>query len=531
MKLLVALAAISAASAQTIPEVAISQAPEFTTLVAALTAADLVDTLSGDGPFTVFAPTNAAFDKLPAGTVDTLLLPENKDDLIAVLTYHVVPGKIMSTDLSDGQKAETLQGEEVTITIADGTIKVNDATVATADVEASNGVIHVIDSVLLPPAADEEPTKNIVETAQSVDDLSTLVQAVIAADLVETLSGDGPFTVFAPTNEAFAALPEGTLDDLLKPENKDQLVKILTYHVVSGTVLSSDLADGDVPTLEGDTVKVMVDPITINGAGVVTPDVLATNGVVHVIDQVLLPPSEPTDDTPAEPTQSIVEIASGDDRFSTLVAALQAADLVDALSGDGPFTVFAPTNDAFAALGSTVDDLLKPENKEQLQQVLLYHVLGAEILSTDLTDGQEAETLQGGKVLARLDPVRINDANVIQADVLATNGVIHALDKVLIPCQDDASWHKKNEPAKDCAWVSQWAPRCNVKGEDNIRAWYGCPAACGTTCTDSGAWFKKGDDEKDCAWVASHPSEARCLVRGEDDTLAKDACPSACAPQ
>ncbi len=131
----------------------------------------------------------------------------------------------------------------------------------------------------------------------------------------------------------------------------------------------------------------------------------------------------------------------------------------------------------------------------------------------------------------RLDPVRINDANVIQADILATNGVIHALDKVLIPCADDAAWHKKNEPAKDCAWVAQWAPRCNVKGEDNIRAWYGCPAACGTSCTDSGAWHKKGDDEKDCAWVASHPSEARCMVRGEDDTLAKDACPSACAPQ
>jgi len=531
MKLLVALAAISAASAQTIPEVAISQNPEFSTLVAALTAADLVDTLSGDGPFTVFAPTNAAFDKLPAGTVDTLLLPENKDDLIAVLTYHVVPGKIMSTDLSDGQEAATVQGEEVTITIADGTVKVNDATVTTPDVEASNGVVHILDSVLLPPAADE-PTKNIVETAQSVDDLSTLVQAVIAADLVETLSGDGPFTVFAPTNEAFAALPEGTLEDLLKPENKDQLVKILTYHVVPGTVLSTDLTETDVPTLEGDTVKVMVDPITINGATVVTPDVLATNGVVHVIDQVLLPDDEPTDDTPAEPTQSIVEIASGDDRFSTLVAALQAADLVDALSGDGPFTVFAPTNDAFAALGSTVDDLLKPENKDQLQSVLLYHVLGgAEVLSTDLTDGQEAETLQGGKVLVRLDPVRINSANVIDADILATNGVIHVLDAVLIPCADDSEWHKKNEPAKDCAWVSQWMPRCNVKGEDNIRAWYGCPAACGTSCTDSGEWHKKGDDEKDCAWVASHPSESRCLVRGEDDTLAKDACPSACAPQ
>jgi len=396
---LVLAASISAASAQTIPEVAINAAPEFETLVAALTAADLVDVLSGDGPFTVFAPTNAAFDKLPPGTVESLLQPENKQALIDILTYHVVPGKILSTDLSDGQEATTLQGDVVVVTIADGTVKINEATVSTPDVEASNGVIHIIDSVLIPP---NEPTDA---------------------------------------------------------------------------------------------------------------------------------PSAATDDTPAEPTQSIVEIAVNDSRFSTLVAALQAADLVDALSGDGPFTVFAPTNEAFDALGDTVTDLLKPENKEQLQQVLLYHVLGTELLSTDLTDGLQAETLQGGKVIARLDPVRINSANVIQADIRATNGVIHALDAVLIPCQDDSAWHKKNEPAKDCAWVAQWAPRCNVKGEDNIRAWYGCPAACGTTCTDSGAWFKKGDDEKDCAWVASHPSEARCLVRGEDDTLAKDACPSACAPQ
>lgn len=122
----------------------------LSTLVAALTAADLVSTMQGDGPFTVFAPTNEAFAALPEGTLETLLKPENKDQLVAILTYHVVSGKVMSTDLSDGMKAATVNGAEVTITTADGA-KVNGANVVMADVEASNGVVHVIDAVLLPP--------------------------------------------------------------------------------------------------------------------------------------------------------------------------------------------------------------------------------------------------------------------------------------------------------------------------------------------------------------------------------------------
>jgi len=122
----------------------------FTTLAAALTAAGLVDTLKGAGPFTVFAPTDAAFAALPAGTVEDLLKPENKDQLVSILTYHVVPGKVMSTDLTEGMKAASVQGGELTVTL-DGGAKVNGAVISTADVEASNGVIHVIDSVILPP--------------------------------------------------------------------------------------------------------------------------------------------------------------------------------------------------------------------------------------------------------------------------------------------------------------------------------------------------------------------------------------------
>jgi uncharacterized surface protein with fasciclin (FAS1) repeats len=148
---MLALSAVAPAAAQEadIVDTAVA-AGNFTTLVAAVQAAGLVDTLKGAGPFTVFAPTDAAFAALPAGTVENLLLPENKDQLAAVLTYHVVPGKVMSTDLSEGMKATTVQGGEVTITL-DGGPKVNGATISTADIETTNGVIHVIDSVILPP--------------------------------------------------------------------------------------------------------------------------------------------------------------------------------------------------------------------------------------------------------------------------------------------------------------------------------------------------------------------------------------------
>merc|ERR1712050_397458 len=168
-------------------------------------------------------------------------------------------------------------------------------TVTAADNEASNGVVHIIDGVLLPPSALADDKPNIVELAQSVDDLSTLVAAVVAGDLAETLSSPGPFTVFAPTNEAFGALPAGTLDTLLKPENKDQLVDILTYHVLPAQVLSTDLKPKQVvKTVEGKDLFVSIykGDVYANKAKVVGADNLASNGVAHIIDGVLLPKTD-----------------------------------------------------------------------------------------------------------------------------------------------------------------------------------------------------------------------------------------------
>ncbi|GIK72756.1 MAG: hypothetical protein BroJett021_17440 [Chloroflexota bacterium] len=281
----------------TIVDIAVG-AGNFTTLVAAVSAAGLVETLQGEGPFTVFAPTDEAFAALPEGAIEALLAdPEGA--LTQILLYHVVAGKVMSTDLSDGMMVDTVQGSPITISIADGVVKVNDAQVIVADIEASNGVIHVIDAVILPPSDEEEAAGaespgSIAEVAAAAGGFSTLLTAVSEAGLVEALSGEGPFTVFAPTDEAFAALPEGTIESLLA-DPQGALTDILLYHVVSGKVMSSDLSDGmTAATLQGAPITITIADgvVKVNDATVIAPDIEASNGVIHVIDAVILPPSE-----------------------------------------------------------------------------------------------------------------------------------------------------------------------------------------------------------------------------------------------
>jgi len=289
--------AAATTASKNIVETAVA-AGSFKTLVAAVQAAGLAETLSG-GNFTVFAPTDEAFARLPAGTLEMLLKPENKAKLASILTYHVVPGKVMAADVVKLTNAGTVQGQRVDISAKGGTVTVDGAKVVTTDIACSNGVIHVIDSVILP--AD----KNIVETAASNGSFNTLVAAVKAAGLVETLSGKGPFTVLAPTDAAFAKLPAGTLENLLKPENKKALVEILTYHVVPGVAAYSDqvVKMSEVPTVLGSPVKVTVKDgkVMLGNATVAIADVETSNGVIHAIDTVLLPA------TPAKSAQTGVD--------------------------------------------------------------------------------------------------------------------------------------------------------------------------------------------------------------------------------
>ena len=276
---------------QDIVDIAVADG-RFTTLVAAVEAAGLVETLKSEGPFTVFAPTDDAFAKLPEGTVEKLLKPESLESLKDILLYHVVPGKVMAADVVGLESAETALGKDVMVKVDMGKVYINEAEVILTDIEASNGVIHVIDSVLLPPAE----LSDIVDTAVADGRFTTLVAAVEAAGLVETLKSEGPFTVFAPTDDAFAKLPAGTVEDLLKPENLETLTNILLYHVVPGKVMAADVLglDGKMvdTALEGQQIAIMIKDgkVYLNETvEVIITDIETSNGVIHVIDAVLLP--------------------------------------------------------------------------------------------------------------------------------------------------------------------------------------------------------------------------------------------------
>ncbi len=458
----------------------------LSSLVAALAKADenegtdLIGTLSSEGPFTVFAPTNEAFSNLLSSldnynSLDDFSTDEDKAVLTTILTYHVIAGvSAFSTDLSNGQMISTVQGEDVTINI-DGDVFIQDATevdakVVIADVEASNGVVHVIDNVLLPQAVIDaindsqmEALGTLVDIVIATEPLSILEAAVIKAGLAETLSSEGPFTVFAPTDEAFVELlgilgdEYHGLEDFDTPEEIDLLRDILLFHVIpNATVKAADLAEGIVPTaLENKSIAIIasdktfvIGDATDDHAIISTTDILASNGVAHTIDKVLLPQSA-IDFVTSLSLKTIVEIAVATDDLSLLVDALVQADagLVEALSGEGPFTVFAPTNHAFVdlleALGDeyhSLGDFDTDEEKALLVKVLTYHVVpGAAVFSTDLSDGQIIETLQGEKIGIRInDGVHIDDdtdtnASIVLADVEASNGVVHVINKVLLP--------------------------------------------------------------------------------------------------
>ncbi|MBX3385668.1 MAG: fasciclin domain-containing protein [Phycisphaeraceae bacterium] len=271
-------------AAKSIVETAMAD-ENFSTLVAAIKQAGLVEALSGEGPFTVFAPTNAAFAKVDKAALEALM--KDPKALAGVLTYHVVPGRVMASDVTKLTGAVTLQGQRIGVDAKSG-VKVDGANVTRTDIVCSNGVIHVIDAVIMPS------NKNIVQTAAGAGTFRTLAAALEAAGLVSTLESEGPFTVFAPTDEAFAKLPPETLSSLLKPENREQLRSVLLYHVVPGRVFSeAALKAGKATTAQGSAITIAAKDgkAMVNNAGLVKTDVNASNGVIHVIDTVILPPA------------------------------------------------------------------------------------------------------------------------------------------------------------------------------------------------------------------------------------------------
>merc|ERR1712195_471045 len=307
------------------------------------------------------------------------------------------------------------------------------------------------------------PTKSIVQLAAGIPDLSTLVTALKAGDLVTALEGAGPFTVFAPTNEAFAALPPATLASLLEPKNLKELQSILEYHVISGAaVRAEDLKPSqNVKTLEGQELHInkISGSVTVQNAKVIQADVGATNGVVHVINGVLTPPTTFDSAVQTRPSSlpDIVQLASNDPALSTFVTALKAAQLTAFIGGGGPFTVFAPTNKAFSLLpAATLAHLLDPANIKELQDVLKFHVLPIALQSKDLkaeSGGDGELTYEGSKLFFnsfKKFPGKLfidylggpgNAVVAIFVDLEASNGVLHVIDQVLVP---PANTHPKS---------------------------------------------------------------------------------------
>jgi uncharacterized surface protein with fasciclin (FAS1) repeats len=268
--------------------------PDLSILVEAVVAADLAGTLSAPGPYTVFAPTNAAFAALltELGVTKAQLLA-NKPLLTAVLQYHVLGAKVAKAQIPLGKAITPLAGGFFKIDLSGADVVITDgrnrtSKIIATDIAASNALVHVVDKVILPA------NKNIVQTAQALPDFSILVEAVVAADLAATLSGTGPFTVFAPTNAAFAALlTELGVSKAALLANKPLLTAVLTYHVLGARVLKADVVPGAQPnTVQGQNFSISaalaITDKRARTSNIVTTDVLTSNGVIHVIDRVLL---------------------------------------------------------------------------------------------------------------------------------------------------------------------------------------------------------------------------------------------------
>ncbi len=491
-KLLLVLALLVVVAVMAVPAFAQDQQPtlaellandadgRFTTLLAAVEAAGLGDAIADLDGATLLAPTNDAFvaslETLGLSPADVLA---NPDLLTQILTYHILPGQYFFRNLTSGPAVATLQGEDVQFDLTDGVFTVNGVGVSDIDNVAGNGIVQVIDGVLVPPSvmatmqpqieetpapvATEAPA-GVAEAKPSIAEVlandadgrfTTLLAAVEAAGLGDALAGLDGATILAPTNDAFVASLE-TLGlspaDVLA--NPDLLTQILTYHIIPGEYFFRNLTSGPaLTTLQGEDVQFdLTDGVfTVNGVNIGDIDNVAGNGVVQVIDGVLVPPSVASamamaqpqiEETPApvvdaNPTIADVLANDADGRFTTLLAAIDAAGIGPAIEALDGATLLAPTNDAFAAtldfLGVSAEDVLG--NPALLGQILRAHIIPGEYFFRNLTSGPSLGTLAGSNVQFNLtDGVfTVNNVGISDVDNVAGNGIIHVLDGVILP--------------------------------------------------------------------------------------------------
>lgn len=427
---LVFLALVPATQAKNVVEVLSSRA-EFSTLVTAVTEAGLVTALEEIEDVTIFAPDNHAFAKIPPADLRTLLA--DKETLQAILFYHVSPGAKSYYDLEGGSTPTLLDGEEVDIEVKTffrflRRVNIDEATITRANIQASNGIIHRINQVLDP---EIETLPSIFEIAATNPDFSILAELVTEAGLTRALSQDyRQLTVFAPTDDAFRALGDETIAAVRA--DKSLLRDILRNHIALGSLDSDALGEaGNVRTALGLTLPIAAGAdsttgLSVDGKPINAANIPASNGIVHVVGEVLVPPAP----------QSLVDVASSREDLSTFVFVLGEAGLSDTFDSTKrwpAYTIFAPNNEAFRAIPQLLLDQLLLDPTGQLADILKLHVVPGRLPAEKLFDGQVLYSLAGKKLTVGINEgvVTINNAVVAETNLEAENGVLHVLQDVI----------------------------------------------------------------------------------------------------
>jgi transforming growth factor-beta-induced protein len=436
--------------------------PSLSTLATLLAKyPDLVTLLSGTTKYTVFAPTNDAFTAFLAAIGQTSADNIPEDVLKKALQYHVVAGEVKSTALTTSNVA-TAVGENIAVNVSSGVVLNGGTKVTTADVLAGNGVVHIVDKVLIQPTV-LPIVGTVVAPAYFSKTFTILTAAVVQANLLTALvDATKQYTVFAPTNDAFIAYlkaaNEAAAITAVKGLTSAAAADILTFHVLGSEVKAAAIVTGPVTTIRSTNNKAFVtktgSAVTINNARVTTADIDVANGVVHVIDAVLTPP--------VGDIVAVATSAANASTFNILVASLTKASLVSTVQGTGPLTVFAPTDDAFLALLrsaaffndanlteaqvltyiSTMTNASTPLALNTLTEVLTYHVVSGAAYSINLTNNQVLTTVKsatpntltvGVGATVTIDGSASLPSTVNPANISATNGVVHVINIVLLP--------------------------------------------------------------------------------------------------
>ena len=438
--------------------------PELTTLKTLITGLHLTRALSFHGPYTVFAPTDEAF-------LEGLISLGEEDGIISahlastLLTYHVVHGIYSAADIVDGLELMTAQGEELVFSFKGDVPQVNGGSIVATDVLANNGIVHKIDTLLIPKSiAPVEQT--VVDVAlNNADTFSTLVDFVVKADLVDALGNTQGITVFAPTNDAFAALASAAPDvvaNLQTEEWSAHLEDVLLYHILPVEVPASAVSDGLTATAlnREDLSFDVTDGIFVNSVSqVIRPDVDASNGVIHAIDNVLIP---------SWVSNSIVDRAAGSPALTTLVDLVVAAGLADTLSGPGPFTVFAPTDDAFLEFLDGTD--AASLDIDLVASILKYHVVPGIYSVADIENGLSLSTVQEEDLAFSVmgSTTMVNGESVVAADILANNGIVHVIDGVLLPVETTTSVVMQASLSQDTTLAMIGSEQASLSGDTTL---------------------------------------------------------------